>query len=768
MAWSLRGASVPGPRRAPECFPRCAAAATLQEACDGIADDLLAAGFELPSVYLLTGQRLRCRAARGYFQVVDGFRRGTGVIGTVVATGEGVLVEDVRDRPDFIAAVPGLVAEACAPVVLDGEVVGAVSIESRSRLPEGAYDLLVAAADALADALAQTGGAPRPSSAQRLALAAVEITAARRPEEVRSLALAAAVELSGMSTAALLASDPATGAPRLAAVLGPMSSAVRAWRPEHLAVLASWVSRDTSSHYPGGDSTPPGYEFLLSARAASVSVHPLVVAGAVTGYLVLTHDRPVDHAADVVDTLDLLAAHTASALSASDVLAELSRRAERDELTGLGNRSALSAAVDRALRAAPGGAGVGVLLVDLDDFKHVNDHLGHQVGDRLLVSVADVVRAALRPGDVACRLGGDEFAVVLPDVEVADATSVADRVLTALAGLAAFGGALETTASIGVVVSDGSPTSSTALLAAADLAMYAAKAGGKGRWRLFEPALQSAASERLRLGADLRTALREQQLHLVYQPIVSLHDGRLRGVEALCRWDHPQRGAVPPGQFVPLAEDSGLIVPLGDWVLRTACAQLLAWRAAGLADGLTLAVNVSTRQLEDPSLLRALDDGLAAGVDPSQLLLEITETALAADAGRAEAALHAVRARGVVLAVDDFGTGYSSLSRLGSAPIGRLKVDRSFVAQVERADASAPIVGATLAMARGLGLGVVAEGVETVEQLAYLVRNDCPEAQGYLLSRPASPEAVEPLLRGDQPWSADLAWATELARSTRR
>ena len=762
MAWTVRGDVVPAPRRAPERFPRCAAATTLQEACDGIADDLLDAGFELPSVYLLTGQRLRCRAARGYFQVVDGFRRGTGVIGSVVATGQGVLVEDVRDRPDFIAAVPGLVAEACAPVVLAGEVVGALSLESRSRLRPAAYDQLVAAADALAAALARTGGAPRPSSAQRLALAAVEITAARRPEEVRQLALAAAVELSGMCTAALLTVD-AAGAPRLAGVLGPMSAAVRAWRPEHLAVLASWVSPDTSSHYPGGDVTPPGYEFLRAARTASVSVHPLVVAGTVTGHLVLAHDRPVDHAADIVDTLDLLAAHTASALSASDVMAELSRRAERDELTGLGNRSALTAAIDRALRATPGGSGVGVLLVDLDDFKHVNDHLGHQVGDRLLVSVAQVVLAALRPGDVACRLGGDEFAVVLPHVDVAGATAVADRVLAALAGLAPVAGAIETTASIGVVVSEGSPTSSTALLAAADLAMYAAKADGKGRWRLFEPELQRAASERLRLGADLRTALREHGLHLVYQPIVSLRTGRLSGVEALCRWQHPTRGLVPPGQFVPLAEDTGLIVPLGDWVLRTACRQLLAWRQVGLAEGLSLAVNVSTRQLEDPALLRALDDGLSPRGRP--VAAAARDHRDGARRGRRPGRGRAARGPRPRRRAGGRRLRYRLLLAVAprhARPSDGSKVDRSFVAQVEGVHVPSPIVGATLAMARGLGLDVVAEGVETVEQLAHLLARDCPEVQGYLLARPLSPTALEPLLRGEQPWAADLARAAEL------
>jgi EAL domain-containing protein (putative c-di-GMP-specific phosphodiesterase class I) len=315
---------------------------------------------------------------------------------------------------------------------------------------------------------------------------------------------------------------------------------------------------------------------------------------------------------------------------------------------------------------------------------------------------------------------------------------------------------LGTTASVGIALTSGDDDDAESLLRAADLAMYLAKGSGKGRCAVFEPRMQTAAVTRMALTRDLRRALREERLELAYQPIVDLATGEVTAVEALARWNDPQRGPVPPSEFVSLAEETGDIRELGAWVLRTACAQLLDWSRRGASPDLAVCVNVSTRQLGPGVLLPVLDECLAAGVDPSRLVLEITETALASDSSAAERTLRAVRERGVVLAVDDFGTGYSSLGRLRSAPVSRLKVDRSFVHEIRGDGRDVPIVDAALAMAAGLGLHVVAEGVETPEQLDYLRLRGCPEAQGYLLSRPLPAEQVLPLLLGTRPWSAHL------------
>jgi diguanylate cyclase (GGDEF)-like protein len=747
---------APAPRErlpAPSArFRRLARARTLDELCQGLADDLLELGFELPSIYLLTGRRLRCHAARGYFQVVDGFRPGSGVIGGVVAAGEPVFVPDVSAREDFIAAIPGLVAEACAPVRLRGEVVGAVSVESCTALPADTPAVLDAAALLLGRRLEQLGGLSQPSPPQRLAQISVELTAASSFGALAERAARAAVEVSGMSSAAVVQLDP-PGRNAVRRATGPLAARLRTLTSDDLDVMASWVGYGTSSHFPGGEEVPPGYRFLSSAGVRAMSVHPLAVGGQVRGLLVVADEKPVAHAPSVVDLLELLAAQTAASLAMAALLRDVQLRAERDELTGLHNRHGFSAVLTSMLDQSRGQRPLSVLLLDLDDFKHVNDSLGHEAGDRMLVDVAERLRAVLRPADAACRLGGDEFVVLLADADESGALAVAERLLDALAAVSVGDVEVGATASVGIAVLGGTTDSAETLLRAADLAMYAAKRRGKGRCVVFEPHMQANAVRRMAMVRDLRRALRDDALTLAYQPVVELATGRVTAVEALARWNDPVRGPVPPGEFVRLAEETGDIADLGAWVLRTACRQLLAWQDAGV-DDVTVCVNVSTRQLERRALLPALDACLDTGVDPRRLLLEITETALAQDSTQAEHTLREVRARGIALAVDDFGTGYSSLGRLRSSPVSGLKIDRSFVSEIGDRAGSAPIVDATLAMAAGLGLEVVAEGVETRGQLAYLRDRGCPLAQGFLLARPLPPDEVLPLLLGERPWAA--------------
>lgn len=468
-------------------FPRCAQATSLPDAYHGIADDLVADGFELPSVYMLAGHRLRCEAARGYFQVVDGFRPGKGVIGKVVASGVSDFVPDVSVRPDFIAASQGITAEACSPISCDGTVVGALSVESPTSLPADSVPRLEAAAAFLGEKIGNLGGMPGPSLWQRLAHVTVELTSAGTAAAIERSAVAAAAELSGMHTAALARCRP-DGTCKITTTCGPLADGLRSWTADELAVIGSWVDVDTSSHYPGGDVTPPGLDFLLRAGVRATSVHPLVVGGSVSGYLIVASDHPVGHLTEIIDCLELLAAQTAAALTAAGVLTELTLRAARDELTGLGNRSILDDAIARAVTAsAAAGHSIAALVVDLDDFKPVNDSFGHQVGDRVLVQVAEQIQASLRKGDIACRLGGDEFAIVLPHTSAAAACAVADRILTALGDMPAIeDGCLKPTASIGIVVSAEPHETPAALLKAADAAMYQAKERGKGRWVLLD------------------------------------------------------------------------------------------------------------------------------------------------------------------------------------------------------------------------------------------------------------------------------------------
>lgn len=468
-------------------FARCAKASTLPAAYHGMADDLVEAGFELPSIYMLAGERLRCEAARGYFQVVDGFRAGTGVIGKVVASGISDFVADVSLRPDFIAATPGLTAEGCSPIFSHEKVIGALSVESRSTLPEDTVCRLEAAADFLGRKMESLGGRPSPSLWQRLAQVAVELTSAGTAADIERRAVAAATELSDMHTAALARCRP-DGRIHITTTCGPLAVGLRSWTFEELAIVGSWVDIETSSHFPGGDGTQPGPHFLRRAGVRATSVHPLVVGGSVSGYLIVASDRPVGHEAEVIDCLELLAAQTAAALTAAGALAELALRAEHDDLTGLGNRSLLDSALARAVAASSAiGDAVAVLLVDLDDLKRVNDSYGHDAGDLMLMQVAERIQASLRQGDVACRLGGDEFAIVLPHASAAVAGAVAERLLTALSELPPLkGDTLTHTASIGVVVSADPNESATQLLKAADVAMYQAKERGKARWVLFE------------------------------------------------------------------------------------------------------------------------------------------------------------------------------------------------------------------------------------------------------------------------------------------
>jgi diguanylate cyclase (GGDEF)-like protein len=390
----------------------------------------------------------------------------------------------------------------------------------------------------------------------------------------------------------------------------------------------------------------------------------------------------------------------------------------------------------------------GVLFIDLDRFKIVNDSLGHAAGDKLLIEAASRLRSSVRESDVVARLGGDEFVAILNGVnDAGQIEAVARKILANLiASMDIAGHECRTTASIGVAVYPDHGEDGHILTKNADIAMYAAKEEGKNDFRFYSPEIRSQSIERLVLETNLRRALELNQFSLQYQPKLNMRTGAVSGVEALLRWNHPDLGNLPPLKFIPLAEETGLIVPIGRWVLKTACEQAITWQKQGLPP-LSIAVNLSPRQFQDENLLRDVDEVLQrTGLEPALLELEITESMVMQNAARAIKLLAALRARGVRLAIDDFGTGYSSMSLMKQFPIDTIKIDRSFVRDLEKNPQDRAIATAIISMGKALGLTIVAEGVETEGQSEFLKGGSCDELQGYLFSRPVSPAEISALI----------------------
>jgi diguanylate cyclase (GGDEF)-like protein len=430
--------------------------------------------------------------------------------------------------------------------------------------------------------------------------------------------------------------------------------------------------------------------------------------------------------------------------------AEIQRLAFYDELTGLPNRRLLMDRLERAVNmCAREGSHGALLFLDLDNFKGVNDTMGHEWGDRLLVQVGGRVSASVRATDTVARLGGDEFVVVVQGLDAqmqaaaAEAEAVAQKVLAALnQPYVVHGSEVHSTPSIGIALFRDVQLPVQELLKRADLAMYQAKAQGRNTLCFFDPAMQAAASARSALEGDLRQGLARNEFLLHYQPVVD-EAGRVLGAEALVRWNHPLRGMVPPGDFIPLAEQTGLILPLGRQVLAMACRQLARWTAAPATVGWSVAVNVSAQEFRQPDFAQEVLSVLRdCGADPARLKLELTESLLLQDVEESIHKMQALRTQGVGFSLDDFGTGYSSLSYLKRLPLDQLKIDQSFVRDVLTDPNDATIACTIIALAHSLGLDVVAEGVETGGQRDFLLRNGCKRFQGYLFGRPGPAELL--------------------------
>jgi diguanylate cyclase (GGDEF)-like protein len=421
-----------------------------------------------------------------------------------------------------------------------------------------------------------------------------------------------------------------------------------------------------------------------------------------------------------------------------------------DELTSLPNRLMLSQRLDQALsRHRRGGSQLAILFLDLDRFKVINDSLGHETGDVLLRQVADRLRSHSREGDTIARMGGDEFVVLIENSgNLSDISARAQRLVEQLSAPYLLGSNdCHVTVSIGVSVFPADGSDAPALLKAADVAMYRAKDTGRDSYQFYSAAMNVHTVERLELESDLRHALERHEFLLHYQPKVEVATGLITGVEALLRWDHPRRGLISPMDFIPLAEETGLIASIGEWVLATACARTKEWQDHGFAK-LDVAVNLSARQFADPMLLPKLTNIIRrSGLDPSSLELEITESLVMSHGGSAVAVLQQLKSLGVRIAIDDFGTGYSSLAYLKRFPIDTLKVDRSFIRDIPADSGDKQITRAIIAMAHSLRLRVVAEGVETADQLKFLRKERCDTVQGYYLHRPLPEAEVAAVLK---------------------
>lgn len=431
---------------------------------------------------------------------------------------------------------------------------------------------------------------------------------------------------------------------------------------------------------------------------------------------------------------------------------QIERLAYFDVLTGLPNRVLLKDRLEQMMyRAGRREEMVALLFLDLDQFKEINDTLGHNVGDQLLQVIAERLGHCVRQSDTVGRLGGDEFVLLLEGIRVQeDVSEVAEKVLVAFTQpLYLDGREIFISASIGISQYPVDGRDTEALFKNADTAMYQAKNKGRNNFQFYTPEMSASAMEALVLTSDMRHALERQEFFLHYQPQINLAQNVITGVEALLRWNHPIEGSIPPGVFITLAEDTGLIVPIGRWVLEEACWQAVQWKSQGFPV-MKMAVNISGKQFREPGFVDTVKEVIAlTGIEPALLELELTESILIENITTTINTLSAFRAMGVKLAIDDFGTGYSSLSYLKHFPIDRLKIDKSFVLEIgENSSRDAgTIASAVIAMAHSLGISVIAEGVERKEQLAFLLERSCDEVQGYYFSRPLTPEDLEQMLR---------------------
>ncbi len=702
---------------------------------------------------------------------------GQGLAGKVWQSGKPVWLDDVTKNqgmtPHRAGAGTGLRGTFLFPVTAEGQVVGVLSFFSREvREPD---ERLLQAVRVIGSQIGQFVQRKRTEQATvRLgrmfsALSATNdaILHAESPEELYQRVCDAAVHGGKFSNISILVCEE--GSTRLKAVAGA-GMVPQQLSASHISVdetipegrgLVGMAFRTqqpcVSNDFLNDERTRPWHEIGRKANCRSAAALPLLHDGRAIGAVLIHYDELNAFDDEIVKLLQRMTENVSFALDNFAREAERRRAQERiqylathDGLTDLPNRVMFSQMLNVAIHSARRyNRRFAVLFLDLDRFKIINDTLGHEAGDTLLQEMAVRIRETLRSSDVVARLGGDEFVVLLQEVtEREQVAIVARKLLSAvIKPVVIRGQECRVTASIGVSMYPADAQDEQALMKNADMAMYFAKEEGKNNFQFYSKDIKAQSLERLTLETSLRRALEHEEFFLHYQAKVDLAAGTITGVEALLRWQHPDLGLVSPAQFIPLAEETGLIVPIGKWVLKTACAQNMSWQRAGLPP-VCMAVNLSPRQFADENLLHDLAAVLQeTGMAPELLELEITESMVMGNVDRAAKQLAAIKHMGVRLAIDDFGTGYSSLAQIKRFPIDTIKVDRSFIREIPRNAEDKAITEAIIAMGKSLSLTVVAEGVETLEQQTFLREHACNEMQGYYFSKPVAPEQFADLLR---------------------
>lgn len=673
-------------------------------------------GYTLVSLYLRDENALVLQHQVGYDRVLERISISEGVSGRVVRTGEPVLVEDVQTEPDFLGAIEGIISEVCVPLHDGGQVVGFLNLESTHgvTLTEADLQLMVALSEHVGIAIGR----------------------ARLYDQVRrSEAHFRTLVQHGSDLVSIVDADGQRRyvSPSYIHVLGYHSHDLLG---QPIETINHPDDTDVDRRFFAALAQRPGavdrFEARVFHRDGSIRWLEAVASNRL--------DDP-DIRGFVVNSRDITERKTLE-----DRLAHL---AFHDPLTGLPNRTLFGRCLAETLeRPRQGRKATAVLFVDLDGFKLVNDSYGHETGDRLLIEVGQRLRTCLRPIDTLARFGGDEFAILLDGVTKSEATRVAERLIAAVRGPFTLGNT-ETyvTASVGVALSARPRHRATDLLRNADIALYEAKALGRATYATFEPRMQARVVARMQRETALQRSLERGELCLSYQPIVELATGRIVGAEALMRWSHPEYGLLLPADFIGAAEDTGLIVPLGQWALREACHQAVGWLNRTADPPISVCVNLSSRQLDDERLVQDVAETLAeSGLAAERLTLEITETVAMANAPETQRTLRGLRTLGVRLAIDDFGTGHSSLSQLRALAIDTIKIDGSFVAGLGQDRVSLAIVRAVSVLAHELGLEVTAEGVETADQVTQLRKLDVAFGQGFSFAPPLTAEAFRALL----------------------
>ncbi len=671
----------------------CAAlAAPLRDPADGylVIARAYTGPFSIPETHLLRGMARAYHVALGSLRTVEG-ERAMRELSEQHAAENARLLESLRVRHQLLEHLVGVQRAVTRRAPLE-EVLGTIVDSARTLLGDDVA-----------------------------AIALVDRADPSRFVHVTSRGMPASAE------AALRRSRPSSTDPTWAAVTA-----------DRVVLARGPVLRGPETDaWPGG--SPP-----RAALAAPVHEGPQPAGVLVVG----SADAAREYGKEEQAVLEAFAEQVSLALTDALTLAEMDR-ANHDTVTGLATRRLFMQRLEEALSASPGPL-VGVCFIDLDRFKMVNDTLGHAAGDQLLFEVGARIRACLRPGDSAARFGGDEFAVLVESVdEIDQVVAIADRIGASLREAALIDGRpVFVDASIGIVTAAPGQIDGEALVRDADVAMYEAKQTGAGRYVVFDLEMRDRFERRVSLEGDLRTALTDHELQLHYQPIVDLASGDIVCVEALLRWARPGHGWVPPLQFIPVAEETGLIMAIGEWVLREACRQARAWHT-GLPRGIApaVAVNLSARQLQEPGFAAQVADVLAqSGLPADALVLEITESILMKDRDLAIARLVELKALGVGLAIDDFGTGYSSLTYLRSFPVDILKIDKAFVDDVGHDPEAAQLAKAIVELGRTLHLSTVAEGIESVDQCDVMRTSSCALGQGYLFARPTDASSLWDLL----------------------